>query len=465
LTDTNTHSDTLIIGGGLAGIATALRLVESGQKVTVVETRKRLGGRATSFEDPTTDDLLDNCQHVLLRCCTNLIDLYQRLGMANQIQWHKTFYFCNNTGHIDVMQSDDLPAPTHLTSSMMGFKGMSWSEKFAISKGMLAVMKLGIEGRKKWHHRSFADWLKEHKQPAGAIQKFWACVTISALNEQPQNMAADYALQVFQEAFCANSDAYQMGLPLVPLVKLYDSAQEKIEKSGGQVRLRTSAHKLLFEDGKITGLKTGDGNILTADHYVCTVPFDRCAKLCNDAMLKADSRLKPLGQFGVSPIIGIHIWFSHVVMNLPHMALTQSPLHWIFNKDTDGAGWQHLHGVISAADDLVSLSADQIKDMVVEEMRKVLPKVGTLEPVQYRVVKEKRATFRLSPGIDDIRPGPTGAIDNLILAGDWTDSGWPATMEGAARSGYRAAGAILNQGDNLLIPNLPDDLLYEFITG
>jgi zeta-carotene desaturase len=465
LPNTLTHSDTLIIGGGLAGIAAALRLAQAGQSVTLVETRMRLGGRATSFDDPATDDLLDNCQHVLLRCCTNLIDLYERLGMADQIEWHKRFYFCNAEGLIDQMQADDLPAPLHLTTSMMGFKGMSLSEKFAISQGMLAVMKTGVLGRKKWHHRSFADWLTEHKQPAGAIQKFWACVTISALNEQPKNMAADYALQVFQEAFCANDSAYYMGLPKVPLVKLYDTAQTVIEQTGGRVCLRCSAEKLPHENGRITGLKLGDGTHLTADHYLCTVPFDRLAKLCDADLHKADQRLQHLGEFGVSPIVGIHIWFSHVVMDLPHMALTQSPLHWIFNKGTDGAGWQHLHGVISAADDLMALTAEQIKELVVSEMRKVLPKVDNLEPVHCRVVKEKRATFRLSPGVDDIRPKAAGAVGNLYLAGDWTDSGWPATMEGAVRSGYRAAGAILKCGDALLIPNMPDDLLYQFITG
>ncbi|MFG0249365.1 MAG: hydroxysqualene dehydroxylase HpnE [Phycisphaeraceae bacterium JB051] len=463
---TNTHCDTLIIGGGLAGIAAALQLADAGQKVTLIETRIRLGGRATSFDDPATDDLLDNCQHVLLRCCTNLMDLYERLGMADQIDWHKRFYFCNNQGVIDEMEGDDLPAPTHLTTSMLGFKGTTWAEKFAISKGMLAVMKLGAEGRKKWHHRSFADWLKQHKQPPGAIQKFWACVTISALNEQPQNMAADYALQVFQEAFCANAQAYHMGLPKVPLVRLYDAAQDAIEKAGGQVLLRTSAQKLLFEDGKITGLKIGEGDVLTADQYVSTVPYDRLLKLSDDQAIKADARLQHLGQFGVSPIVGIHIWFSHEIMDLPHMALTESPLHWIFNKGIDGAGWQHLHGVISAADDLMPMSADEITNMVVEEMRRILPRIGTLQPVHRRVVKEKRATFRLSPGIDDIRPTATGAISNLILAGDWTDSGWPATMEGAVRSGYKAAGAILKQdADALLIDGMQDGLLYQFITG
>lgn len=465
MTDTPTHSDTLIIGGGLAGIAAGLQLAAAGQSVTLLETRMRLGGRATSFDDPATDDLLDNCQHVLLRCCTNLIDLYQRLGMADHIQWHRRFYFVNHHGQIDKMQADDLPAPTHLTTSMLGFKGLTLLEKIAISKGMLSVMKLGVLGRKKWHHRSFADWLRQHKQPAGAIQKFWACVTISALNEQPHNMAADYALQVFQEAFCANTQAYHMGLPKVPLVRLYDAAQTAIERAGGRVHLRTSAGKLLFENGQIAGLKLGDGSILTANNYVSTVPFDRLAKLCDAPLIKADPRLQHLGEFGVSPIVGIHIWFSHVVMDLPHMALTESPLHWIFNKGTDGAGWQHLHGVISAADDLVSLPADAIRKMVVAEMRKVLPKVAHLQPVHHRVVKEKRATFRLAPGIDDIRPQAAGVVKNLILAGDWTDSGWPATMEGAVRSGYRAAGAILNRGDDLLVPNLPDDLLYSFLTG
>ncbi|MBL4699831.1 MAG: FAD-dependent oxidoreductase [Phycisphaeraceae bacterium] len=465
LPDIKTHCDTLIIGGGLAGIASALQLAKAGQSVTLVETRTRLGGRATSFEDRATHELLDNCQHVLLRCCTNLIDLYDRLGMSDQIDWHKRYYFCNAQGQIDKMEADDLPAPTHLTHSMMNFTGLTWSEKFAISRGMLNVMKLGVEGRKKWHHKSFAHWLKENRQPAGAIQKFWACVTISALNEQPQNMAADYALQVFQEAFCANDTAYYMGLPKVPLARLYDAAQHAIEKAGGQVLLRTSAEKLCYDQGKITSLQLNDGTQLTAKNYLCSVPFDRLKKLSDPAMCKADPRLTQLGEFHVSPIVGIHIWFSRIVMDLPHMALTQSPLRWIFNKGTDSAGWQHLHGVISAADDLISLSADEIQKMVVAEMRKVLPKVGNLDPVRHQVIKEKRATFRLAPGVDDIRPQAKGKINNLYLAGDWTDSGWPATMEGAVRSGYRAAGAILNQGDDLLISNLPESLLYQFISG
>ena len=182
-------------------------------------------------------------------------------------------------------------------------------------------------------------------------------------------------------------------------------------------------------------------------------------------MVHDDPRLQHLNEFDVSPIVGIHIWFSRKVMDLPHMALTQSPLHWIFNKGIDGAGWQHLHGVISAADDLIPIDRTDILKMVVDEMKNVLPEIGNLEPVNHRVIKDKRATFRLAPGIDAIRPSAAGAIENLMLAGDWTDSGWPATMEGAVRSGYLAAGAILNQGDALLHPNLPEGLLYQFITG
>lgn len=460
-----THSDTLIVGGGLAGIATALQLADAGQSVTLLETRMRLGGRATSFEDHATDELLDNCQHVLLRCCTNLIDLYDRLGMSHQIEWHKQFYFCDKNGQIDPMQGDDLPAPTHLTLSMLNFRSMSWAEKLAISKGMMALMKLGPQARKQWHDRSFAHWLKEQNQPAGAIQKFWACVTISALNEQPQNMAADYALQVFQEAFCANESAYHMGLAKVPLVNLYDAAQDAIEKANGQVLLRTSALNFVYENEKIVGLNIGEGRTLTAENYVSSVPFDRLAKLSTPQMMHDDHRLQHLNEFDVSPIVGIHVWFSRTVMKLPHIALTQSPLHWIFNKGSDGAGWQHLHGVISAADDLMPIERADILKMVVEEMRNVLPDIGTLEPVNHRVIKDKRATFRLAPGIDAIRPSSAGPIKNLMLAGDWTDSGWPATMEGAVRSGYLAAGAILNQGEDLLQPHLPDGLLYQFITG
>ena len=514
----------IVIGGGLAGIAAAVRLAGRGQHVTLVETRKRLGGRATSFTDPQTGQTLDNCQHVLMGCCTNLIDLYKRLDVQNAIEWHRTLYFMDlgggssefkvqsskfdgplpnserrtlNSEHlIDTLEADDLPAPLHMTRALMAFRSLTILEKLAISRGMFAIMRLSERNRRAVHHQSFADWLTDHGQSKGAIDKFWAPVVISALNELPEQCAADYAIHVFQDGFLRSSDAYVMGLSRVPLVRLYDAAEKAIEKAGGRVMLSTSAEELVLEDARITAL-IADGQRLEADDFVSALPHDRLAKVCGPDMFKADTRLRRIDRFTTSPILGIHLWFEREdgkpVMTLPHLVLMRSPLQWIFNKgqesevsgqvsgvsaDTSEApkpthsrGWvpQHLHGVISAAHDLVDQPADRIIDMILAEVRRALPAARDARLVHARVVKEKRATFSPRPGVDAFRPGPTGAIGNLFLAGDWCQSGWPATMEGAVRSGYLAAAALLREagcdGVEPLVPDLEAEAMYRLING
>lgn len=458
----------IVIGGGVAGIAAAVRLAQEGVKVTLIEARNRLGGRATSFTDATTGETLDNCQHVVLRCCTNLLDLYQKLGVADTLQWHRKFYFCDGTGHIDTLQADDLPAPFHLTRALWSFGTFSVLEKLAISRAMAALMRVD---RTAWHHRSFADWLTELRQPPTVVEKFWAPVVVSALNELPGRIAADYAMQVFQEAFFANNTAYEMGLPGpgIPLVRLYDAAERVITSAGGQVHLNTAAQSLEFDGQNITALNLTSGEQLTADTYISALTFDRLAKLCDNPIIQHDPRLQHLRDIRFSPIIGIHLWFDGVVTDLPHLTLTQSPLQWIFNKAVAADGSQHpamqghLHGVISAAHDLIDHSSEQLTNMAVREIRKALPRANHVKLLRARVIKEKLATFSLTPGFDAIRPSATGKIDNLLLAGDWTQSGWPATMEGACRSGYFAAGAVLGQAD-LPASELPASWFYRAIS-
>ncbi len=455
----------IIVGGGLAGIAAAVRLAEAGVPVTVIETRQRLGGRATSFTDPTTGDTLDNCQHVLMRCCTHLLDLYRRLGVEDCIEWHNRFYFIPENGCVDLMRADSLPAPMHLGRSLLGFKQFSLREKLAISRAMWAIMRCD---RLTVADESFAAWLSRHHQPQRVMEMFWAVVIVSACNEQLDRVSARYALQVFQDGFLRNRHAHEMGLPGagVPLVKLYDPAGNLIKNSGGTIQLSCSAEAFEFDGQRVTGLRLADGQTLRADWFISAVPFDRLDKLTTPApgMRQADARLSRLDEITVSPIIGIHLYFDLPgVMTLPHAALTQSPLQWLFNKGPDpatGKG-QHLHGVISAAREWVDRPAEDLARMAVTEITRLFPVAGKAKLLHHRVVKEKRATFAVTPGIDRLRPPVTGTIGNLMLAGDWTDTGWPATMEGAVRSGYKAAGAVL--GQDLTIPELTAGRLYRWL--
>lgn len=434
---TNATPHTLILGGGIAGIAAGVRLAQQGKRVTLIETAKRLGGRATSFTDPATGETLDNCQHVVLRCCTNLLDLYDRLGVRQHIEWHKTFYFLDGRGNLDRLESAGLIAPFHLTRSLMGFATFSLADKIAIGRAMLSLMRLGNR-RTEWHDRSFGDWLRAQQQPSAVIERFWSPVVVSAINAWPDDCAADYAMQVFQEAFCANAEAYHMGLSRVPLARLYDAAADVI----GDVRLGAAVSAIDIENNHVTAVRLTNGETLHAARYISALPFDRFDKVTGGNRF-ADVKH--------SPILGIHLWFDGEVTDLPHVALTQSPLQWLFNK-----GGGYLHAVISAADAFVDQSPEAIIAMADAEVRKAFPKFrGHLQNA--RVIKEKRATYLLSPGFDQYRlPAQTNIADNLTLAGDWTDTGWPATMEGAARSGYLAAGVELE-------PDLPGAALVRWM--
>lgn len=469
----------IIIGGGLAGLSTAVRLAEHNQPVTLIETRQRLGGRATSFVDPKTGDVLDNCQHVLMKCCTSLIDLYDRLGVGGRMTWHDTLYFANAQGHIDVLKPDPLglPAPLHLTRSMMGFKNLTWPEKIAIGKAVRAIMRIGKAGREQYQNTSFAEFLQAMKQPPGAIKKYWDVVIVSACNEQLDQCSAAYAMQVFQEGFLNHEDSYQMGVSDVPLLDLYDPAEKLIEEAGGKLMLTSGARRFIDDGQRITGVELSSDEVIEGDLFISAVPFDRLGKLASDAMKAQDPRLQQLDQIQVSPIIGIHLFFdapegeSNPVIDLPHLVLMESPLQWMFNKgieNLNGQTVQHLHGVISGAHDLVDQPADELIAMAVRELRQVLPNLRKVELIHGRAVKEKRATFAVKPGIDAYRPQATGSIDNLILAGDWTDTGWPATMEGATRSGYTAAAAAMDwlskQHDITPVADLPDRPLYRLLS-
>jgi zeta-carotene desaturase len=231
----------------------------------------------------------------------------------------------------------------------------------------------------------------------------------------------------------------------------------------------------------VSALVIDDGSSLAAEHFISTLPFDRLAKVAPASMVRDDRRLERLDELTCSPIIGIHLWLEcsrdQPVFTLPHLSFMQSPLHWIFNKGYDEqAGGQHLHGVISAAHDLVEQPADKLALMALEELRRVTPAALAARLLHSRVVKEKRATFSASPGVDRLRPTTRGAIANLYLAGDWCNTGWPATMEGAARSGYLAAAAVMDDAGVTdhdrarlttqgLAPDLQPTQLYRLLAG
>ncbi|MFO0782276.1 MAG: hydroxysqualene dehydroxylase HpnE [Phycisphaerales bacterium] len=453
----------VVVGGGIAGIACALRLAEAGIPVTLVETRRKLGGRATSFTDPRTGLVLDNCQHVLMGCCTSLLDLYGRLGVAEHIEWHTSIFWANPPHAPDVMRPGLLPAPAQFTSSLLGMRMLDFRSKRGIARAMMRMLRLGVRGRAAWEDRTFQEFLQETQQTPEAVDRFWNPVVVSACNLECHEAGAGFAMQVFQEGFLSSKRAPAMGLSTVPLVQLYDPAEEMLRAAGGSIMLGVSAMAIAYDGTRVTGVVTDEG-MLEADAVVSAVPSDRLDKLLSATAKKADSRLQRLDAVEPAPILGVHLHFPRTVLDLPHLVLPGRPTQWLFNKGVGADGSQHIHAVISGAQAWMELDEGRIALRVLEDVRWALPAARGVEPTAVRSVKEKRATFAARPGFNRLRPPAAatgldrqGGIRNLYLAGDWTRTGWPATMEGAARSGYAAAGAIL--GEPLTVPDLRPALL------
>jgi len=451
-----------VIGGGLAGLAAALRLADAGYRPIVIESRKMLGGRATSVVDPRNNEVIDNCQHVLLGCCTNLIDFYDRLGVLDEIQWHRTLYWTRGHGEISTLKAGRLPAPFHLSPSFLRMRLFDWKQRRHIARAMWRIIRLGPGQRHAWAGRTFAEFLESCHQPETVVRGFWDVIVTRSCNVDVHRVGAAYALQVFQQGFLEHRWSYTMGLATVPLVNLYDAAGDVLRDAGGTVQLGTSARSISFGGRRVNGVVTADG-FVEAAVVVSAVPFDRLDKLVSRTMREADGRLQGLEEIQVSPILGVHLWFERKIMTLPHLVLVDSGVQWLFNKGTDSEGRQHLHAVISAADEWMPLSEPQILERVLADLHRALPGAAGLKPVQARCIKEKRATFAATPDSVSRRPsaapeharGP--AIENLYLAGDWCDTGWPATMEGAVRSGYAAAAAVCRT-DGIDSPGLVEDV-------
>jgi squalene-associated FAD-dependent desaturase len=411
-----------VIGGGLAGLSAAAALGGAGFHVDVFEARPFLGGRATSFPLSPSDDaseLIDNCQHVLLRCCVNLLDFYGRLGVKDLISFYREFVFIEPGGRISTLRRGALPAPLHFTESFLRLRFLSTGDKISIAHGLLALRHERTR-RDDLDRITMLDWLREKRQTPRAIERFWRQVLVSAINEDVDRIAARHGFQVFWLGFLARADSYEMGVPAIPLGELY---RADLWRATGDVSLRLRCPvESIAPEGVLAG-----GGLHRADYYICALPFERLAALG-----------LPAPAFEHSPITGIHLWFDRPVTDLPHATLLDRTIQWMFNK-SEG---RYLQLVVSASRSLAAMGRAEIISLATTELAEFLPRVRQARLEKAHVIKELRATFSAAPGTEALRPSANTSRPDLFLAGDWTRSGWPATMEGAVRSGYLAAEAV-----------------------
>ena len=514
-----------IAGGGLAGLAAACALSDAGFRVTLFEKRPFLGGRASSYEHPGTGEVVDNCQHVLFRVCTNLMEFYNRIGVADQIRWFDQMNFIEPGGRISVMKSSPLPAPLHTAPSFFGFHFLTAADKLSIARALVPLT-LSVQ---RDTGKSFQHWLDDHGQTKQAVERFWKPILISALSEELDLISISAAAQVVRESMKSPA-ARDMGVPTVPLTDLYNKAGDYIRARGGELHFRepiegftadTSSIQLQFRNQdentsptgapslSLRGLQGQGGDF---DYLVLALPFDALDKVLPQSPESAPIREK-ISHFENSPITGIHLWFDRQISDLDHAVLLDRTIQWMFHKSrlqpmrtkpqlvgqegssaeeepqaaerrqnaargasrgsesalasapegrkntADDEVPSYIELVVSSSKTLIDKSRSEIVDLALAEVREFFPAAREANLVKSTVIKEVNATYSPRPGIDAHRPTATTAWPRVFLAGDWTATGWPATMEGAVRSGYQAAEALAKaagkKDPSFLSPDLP----------
>jgi zeta-carotene desaturase len=442
---TGPKKSAIVVGGGVAGMSAACALVEAGLRVKLVERRGYLGGRASSYRHPGVDEVIDNCQHVLFGCCTSLIGFYRRIGVAERIHWANAMTMIEPGGRRTLLKSSRwLPAPLHGLPSLMAANALTREDKLALARAFRKLMRPVPTDSTE----TLGAWLKRNGQTQGAIDRFWRLVIASALNGDVDVIALPYAAKVIRELFLNSAEAGSMGMSTVPLSELYSGAEQYLRERDGEVIFNASVEGAAWDEETSQWTVTTRASRQVADFVVIALPFEGAAKLLPQ-MPPADGVEKLASQIARhehGPICSVHLWFDREITELDHAVLLDREIHWMYNKSrlqpwrrTKGS---YLELVVSASQKFAALSREEAIDLAVRELAEFFPEVASAKVEKAALVKEVRATFTVPPGIDAARPTSASPWPNCVLAGDWTATGWPSTMESAARSGHLAAEAV-----------------------
>ena len=435
-----------VIGGGLSGLAAALALSDAACEVHLFEARRQLGGRATSFRDPATGTLVDFCQHVSMGCCTELADFCRRTGIAPFFSRQRTLYFVGPDGRVAPLTASRwLPPPVHLAAGLLRLSFLSLADRLKIARGLLALRRVRITTDPE---PAVETWLQAHGQSPAAIDRFWAVVLVSALGDTLDRVSLSAARKVFVDGFMRSRTGYEALIPDRPLSELFHgTVGTHLASRGVRMHLGCGVQRIERSASSGWSIHTAGESPEAFDQVVLAVTWRAIAALIPAELRSALPWLSDVERMQSSPITGIHLWFDRPITPLPHAVLVGQLSQWLFYRGpqtTESGPTQHYYQVVvSASRELAGQDRDRIVNTVCDELRSVFPVCKEAKLLNARVVTEHHAVFTAAPGLDRLRPCQATAVPGLFIAGDWTATGWPSTMEGAVRSGCLAAEELL----------------------
>jgi len=415
----------VIIGGGLAGISSAVFLTKNNHKVHLIEASPKLGGRAYSFIDKTTNDIIDNGQHILVGAYKTTFELLRIIGTENLPYYQKKLYttYITKGGKSFTLKASHIFYPLNLLQAILSFDLLNFNERVGIIK---IISKLVFLNKKELVAKTVLEWLEDNNQSENSIKVFWELLTVSTLNTPIEEASSLMFAKVLKEIFLKGNKAATIVLPNYGLSELFcEPAEKYLKNSKAEISLSEKVISIETDGEKVTEVKTNKKAITDFDFVISAVPFYLLQKLLPELPL-----LNLVNEnIEVSPIITIHLWLDKDILEEKFYGLIDSKIHWIYKNKN------HYSVVISAAEEMVELDSKEIYEICFKELEKYFPKIKNVVIQNYKVLKEKRATFKSTPKSDEIRKKIKSPYKNFLLAGDWTNTKFPSTIEGAILSG------------------------------
>jgi squalene-associated FAD-dependent desaturase len=441
--------DAVIIGGGFAGLTAAVALAEAGKRICLLEQKPYLGGRARSFRDLTTGSLVDNGQHLFMGCYHSTIRFLETIGTLDRLHFQPRLAvpFLDRDGRLTRLDCPDFPSPWHLLTGVLRSGSFSFKQKLEVVR-LGNGLRSGGDSSAPTVTESVAAWLSRRGQSENLQRNFWDLLCIAAMNEDPRIASAQLFERVLRLALFSSPADSRLGIARVGLSECYTAAAAAfIEVRGGQVLTERSVKQLLFSDGACRGVDLGAGQIIEGVRVISAVPWQQVAAMLPSDLLRSEPFFHAAVALRPAPIISINLWFDAPITDLEFVGLRGTTIQWLFDKSRIlNTGDHCVSLVLSGAHDHVSRPKEDLLAMALRELGDVLPASRNANLLHSLIIKERFATFSPSPEAEPLRPRARTPIRGLFLAGDWTSTGLPATIEGAVQSGYTAAREVLQTG-------------------